>query len=90
MLTLLLACPLIGIALILALPRSAAGTIRRVALVSCGFALLLGCRLLADFDPHAATMQFQELVPWIPQLNIFYHLGVDGLSLPMVFLTALI
>ena len=35
-------------------------------------------------------MQFVERLPWIPQMNINYHLGVDGISIGLVFLTALL
>jgi NADH-quinone oxidoreductase subunit M len=35
-------------------------------------------------------MQFEEKYQWIPGANIYYHLGVDGISLPMVFLTCLL
>ena len=39
------------------------------------------------YDKAAGGMQFQVNVPWIPALNINYHMGVDGLSVPLVFLT---
>ena len=39
-------------------------------------------------DPKTAAMQFQELLPWIPALNVNYHLGVDGFSMPLILLTA--
>ena len=35
-------------------------------------------------------MQFEESVPWIPALNVYYQVGVDGISVPFVFLTALL
>ncbi len=38
----------------------------------------------------AGTMQFEEVVSWIPAINANYHLGVDGLSLPLVLLTTLL
>ena len=45
----------------------------------------------AAFDrSHAGTMQFVERMPWIPTIGITYHLGVDGLSLPLVILTTLL
>ncbi|MBI3321139.1 MAG: NADH-quinone oxidoreductase subunit M [Candidatus Omnitrophica bacterium] len=89
-LSVLLACPLVGMVVILALPRTAHRVIRGVALASTGAALLVTLKLLADFQPGLAAVQFQERLSWIPQLNIFYHLGVDGLSLPMVILTGLL
>ena len=89
-LSLLLACPLIGMLVVLALPRGAVRAIRATALLATGGALLLSLKLLLAFRPAAAGMQFLERAPWIPPLNIFYHLGVDGISLPLVVLTALL
>ena len=36
------------------------------------------------------TMQLQEKVPWIDSLNINYHIGVDGLSMPLILITTLL
>lgn len=44
-------------------------------------------RLLLDFDGKNVGMQFVEKLPWISQYGIFYHLGVDGISLYLVMLT---
>ncbi|MBI4342492.1 MAG: NADH-quinone oxidoreductase subunit M [Candidatus Omnitrophica bacterium] len=89
-LTALLACPLVGMLLILALPKTAVKAIRSVALLATGAALLGSLQLLAFFQPGRTQVQFQEKLSWIPQLNIFYTVGVDGISLPMVLLTALL
>jgi NADH-quinone oxidoreductase subunit M len=42
------------------------------------------------FDATTAAMQFQEKLPWIERFNVNYHLGVDGLSVWFVLLTAFI
>jgi NADH-quinone oxidoreductase subunit M len=42
------------------------------------------------FAPASHGYQFNEQVPWIPQLHIFYHLGVDGISIWLVVLNALL
>ncbi|MDQ6747280.1 MAG: NADH-quinone oxidoreductase subunit M, partial [Candidatus Dormibacteraeota bacterium] len=42
------------------------------------------------FNWGRGTVQFEERVPWIPSLGASYHLAVDGLSLPLVLLTALL
>ena len=86
----LLGCPLVGMLVVLLLPRRAVRTIRGVALLATGASLLIAVQLLGAFSPQPAAMQFEERLSWIPQLNIFYHLGLDGISLPMVFLTALL
>jgi NADH-quinone oxidoreductase subunit M len=53
-----------------------------------GFAVTLP--LIGGFDTTTAAMQFQENIAWIPRFNIRYHLGVDGISVWFVLLTAFI
>ena len=67
-----------------------ASVVRGLSLVGAlaGFAISLA--LLADFSPALSTMQFVENAPWITRLNINYHLGIDGISLWLVILTAFI
>ncbi len=90
MLTLLLLCPLIGMLLILAMPKGSTKAIRAIALAATGAAFLVSLWLLSGFNPQDAAIQFQQRVPWIPQLQIYYQLGIDGISLPLVILTTLI
>ena len=54
-----------------------------VAIVSFGLSLPLWFR----FDTSLATMQFTELHPWISSWSINYHLGVDGIAMPLILLT---
>ncbi len=89
MLSLLLACPLIGMLIVLLLPKTAVAAIRLTAILSTGLALMLGTAILSAFEP-ATGLQFVERVAWIPQINASYHLGVDGLSMPMVLLTVIL
>jgi NADH-quinone oxidoreductase subunit M len=56
------------------------------ALLSFAITLLL----YAQFDNASASMQFVENLPWISRFNVNYHLGVDGISLWFVLLTAFI
>ncbi len=53
-----------------------------------GFAVTLP--LITGFDTATAALQFQENFAWIPRFNIRYHLGVDGISVWFVLLTAFI
>lgn len=56
-----------------------------------GAVLILAIVLAAGFDhDHPATMQAGTDLTWIPALNIHIHLGVDGISLPLLVLTALL
>ena len=48
---------------------------------------ILSINLFLDFDTSTSAMQFVEKTSWISQFNIFYHLGVDGISMPLIILT---
>ncbi len=62
---------------------------RVVALVAAFAALALTLVAVAGFDAGSAAMQLQEKTIWVEAFSIHYHLGVDGLSLPLIVLTAL-
>jgi NADH-quinone oxidoreductase subunit M len=67
-----------------------APTVRWIALIGAIASFLLTLPLYAQFDVASAAMQFEELSPWIALFNVNYHLGVDGISLWFVLLTAFI
>jgi NADH-quinone oxidoreductase subunit M len=50
--------------------------------------LALAVPLWSQFDTTTADLQFTQLLPWIPRFKAFYALGVDGISLPLIVLTA--
>ncbi len=50
----------------------------------------LSIYLMAAYDWELGTMQFDVNLPWVEALNANFHLGVDGLSVPMIFLTTLL
>jgi NADH-quinone oxidoreductase subunit M len=76
---------------ILAVGRdSRAGLVRVLALIGSIVSLLPTIPLFTHFDNAAHGMQFVEKAPWIERFNIFYSLGIDGLSLWFVPLTAFI
>ena len=85
----LLILPLLGILVILVMPRKAERAIQAIATVVTAAVLALSVGLLCAFQPQSG-MQFEERWLWIPQFNVLYHLGVDGVSLPMVLLTSLL
>ena len=64
--------------------------IRRLALLVSLVPLLLAVVLWFAYDKAAGGFQFVTQAPWIPAMGISYHLGVDGLSVPLIFLTALL
>ncbi|HSQ78867.1 MAG TPA: NADH-quinone oxidoreductase subunit M [Nitrospirota bacterium] len=88
LLSFLILLPLAG-AFILLFIRDA-GAVRRIALVFSLAELVLCIPLVANFDTATATMQFAESHEWIKAWNIYYKLGVDGISVLFVALTALL
>jgi NADH-quinone oxidoreductase subunit M len=78
-------------ALLLAVGRDQhAGMVRGVALAGAIASFLVTLPLVTGFDTSTAAMQFQEVLPWIDRFNVRYHLGVDGISVWFVLLTAFI
>ena len=82
--------PLAGAVAVLLLPRGNHNLIRWTSVVFTVPPLLLGIWLYKAFDPNNPGLQFVEKVPWIPAYNIQYFVGVDGISISMVLLTALL
>ena len=61
---------------------------RWLALLASLATLALTVPLWAHFDTSTANLQFPQLLPWIPRFRAFYALGVDGISMPLIVLTA--
>jgi NADH-quinone oxidoreductase subunit M len=82
--------PLLGMAVVLCLPATNTTLVKQVTLAFTLPTLLLGMALFASFDRAAAGFQYVDRVPWIPSFDIEYFVGVDGVSITMVLLTALL
>ncbi|MBU2738080.1 NADH-quinone oxidoreductase subunit M [Acidithiobacillus sp. ATCC 19703] len=80
--------PIVGGLLVLAVGDRRAAMARWLALIVSLLAFAVTIPLYTGFDTHTAAMQFSERVSWIPSLNIYYHLGVDGISLWFILLTS--
>jgi NADH-quinone oxidoreductase subunit M len=61
---------------------------RWFALIGSIISFAVTIPLYVGFNPSSPNMQFVENIPWIPRFNINYHLGVDGISVWFVLLTA--
>ncbi len=77
--------PLLGALILLAAPGD--GTKKSIALGTTLVTFLVSLLLLMNWPEGAAGMVLEEKHAWIPDLDIFYHLGVDGISLWLVLLT---
>ncbi|MDD5176031.1 MAG: NADH-quinone oxidoreductase subunit M [Sterolibacterium sp.] len=83
--------PIAGAVIVLAsASESSAGMTRVLSLIValCGF--LITVPLYTGFDASQSAMQFVEMAPWIPQYNINYFLGVDGISVLFILLNSFI
>ena len=90
-LTWIIFLPVAGAILIAFMPNLSDRLIRRMAAVFTFIPLVLSIILFFSFDRSAGAagvIQFEEKLSWIPTINAYYHLGVDGLSLPFVVLMA--
>jgi NADH-quinone oxidoreductase subunit M len=77
--------------LLLAIGRDdKADAVRWMALIGSLVSFLITLPLIVGFDTTTAAMQFRETLPWIERFNVKYALGVDGLSMWFVPLTAFI
>src|SRR5579862_7641228 len=90
MLSLIIFLPLVGILLLMPISREKRNTLRWVALTVSFVNFLLTVLLIVWFDQSSANFQFVEQISWISSLGLQYHVGVDGLSVLMVFLTGLL
>jgi NADH-quinone oxidoreductase subunit M len=87
LLTAVLAIPLLGAIVVALLPKDEPEQARHTGMLFSGAAFLVSLALLASFDPLDGGMQLEYVVPWVPSLGIFYHVGVDGISFWLVLLT---
>jgi NADH-quinone oxidoreductase subunit M len=76
--------------LLLAFPAERKTEIRVTALAAATFALGLSLWAFLAYDQAAGGYQFIEKVSWIPAFGISYHVGVDGMNLPLVLLTGIV
>ena len=90
MLTLIIFIPLLAALVLLLVGKDDTRTIRNISAGAAGLTFLLSLALLLRFDSAQLGMQFTETHAWVPMLHINYQLGVDGISLWLVVLTAFI
>src|SRR5579875_18083 len=90
LLTIITFAPLVGMVLILLCPRDQHNLIRWLAAAATVPQIVIAIYLYAHFDTATTAVQFAERYPWVPAYHINYFIGVDGISISMVLLTALI
>ena len=90
MLTLIIFVPLAAALMLLFLNKERVSTIRNISVGAAGLTFFISLALLSRFDSIEPGMQFVETLVWIPMFHINYQVGLDGISLWLVVLTAFI
>ncbi len=81
--------PIVAGAVLLFLPQKKE-SIYRFALAVATITFLLTILVYVGFDAGGEQFQFIEKYDWLPQLGISFHVGVDGISAPLVLLTGVV
>jgi NADH-quinone oxidoreductase subunit M len=83
--------PLLGVLLLLVVPKANEQLIKKIALFTSIATVAVGVLTLFRFDyGNAGTMQFVDEKTWIPLIKSSYYIGLDGISLPLYFLSMVI
>jgi NADH-quinone oxidoreductase subunit M len=82
--------PIVAGTVIFLLPGERKNLIRWVALAAATFAFVLSIIAYFTYDQAVGGYQFIEKFTWVPRLGISYHVGVDGMNLPLVLLTGIV
>ncbi|MBN1476889.1 NADH-quinone oxidoreductase subunit M [Candidatus Sumerlaeota bacterium] len=92
LLTLVTFTPLVGLVILLFIRGQRLGAIRAVGILFSLLPFLISIAIFMGYEPTTPGFQMEENVPWIslPGVEICYHMGVDGVSVPMVLLTGLL
>jgi NADH-quinone oxidoreductase subunit M len=90
MLSLTIFLPLLTSLIVLALPATRPALVRGVALAGALITLVLALLLWLGFDPASQALQWRDSQEWIPSIGASYDVALDGLSLPLVVLTAVL
>jgi NADH-quinone oxidoreductase subunit M len=83
--------PAVGAAVLMFMPSRSERLVKAVGTLFAFLALVAGVVVLARFDfSNAGALQLQVNESWIPQINARYHIGIDGISLPLFVLSLLV
>ena len=86
-LSILVWLPIAGAIVVMLLGADRAALGKQIALGVSILTFLISIPLFTTFNTATADFQFVEQLPWIRRFDAFYHLGVDGISMPLVLLT---
>ena len=87
LLSLLIWLPILGGVLVILIGNDRSDTARWVSVAISVLIFVMSLSLYTGFDSTTHLMQFVEKTSWISQFDINYHIGVDGISMPLIILT---
>src|SRR3990172_8937018 len=79
--------PLAGAAIVLLMKSTAGAVIRTTGALTAAATFAASLFLAGGFDPSAAGFQMVTRIPWVDNLSISFHVGIDGMSLLLILLT---
>src|SRR3989338_556988 len=82
--------PILGASLLLFVPKDKLAALKTISLASVSSSLFFAVSAFIRYDRGAAGYQFIDKFDWIPSLGISYHVGVDGINLVLLLMTAII
>lgn len=90
LLNLIIFFPAAAALIIFLLPEDEKNLIRRMALVLSLVPIVLVLIMWFNYDRVAANVQFEVMAEWFPAIGASFHMGIDGISLPLFFLTVIL
>ena len=86
----ILLCPVIALVLVLFMPAGAKNAVRWISALSALAASVFSLQLWRAYDTSVGGFQFVEIIPWVDEVGISYHLAVDGFSTILVMLNSIV
>jgi NADH-quinone oxidoreductase subunit M len=85
-----LLAPAVAAVLLFFVPRENVARVHRIAFVATTVSLVAALLMWKGYDPAGDQYQYRIFVPWVKSMGLSFHLGVDGISIAMVLLTAFV
>ncbi len=86
----ILACPVVGLLLVLVTPGTRPTLIKVESALSALATIVLAATVWHRYDPNVAGYQMVEQLPWLTRFGISYHVGVDGVGVVLTMLNAIV
>ena len=82
--------PILGACLLLFVPKDKTSTLKTISLAAASSSLFFAVKAFLQYNRVTAGYQFVDKLDWLPSLGIYYHVGVDGINVVLILMTAII